>query len=210
MATRTRVKICGITRAEDARLAARFGADAIGLVFYAPSARSVDIAQAQAIVQALPPFITVVGLFVDPEAEAVQAVLDAVPLDLLQFHGNESPAFCGQFSRPYIKAVPMAEAVDLADYAASYDQARGLLVDSHGAGKQGGSGMTFDWSRLPRACDKPIILAGGLHPGNVAEAIRRTRPYAVDVSSGVESARGIKDPAKIEHFMRSVVGEDHD
>lgn len=201
---RTRVKICGITRPQDGLDAARAGADAIGLVFYPPSPRSVDIDPAQVIVAALPAFVTVVGLFVDPEPAWVARVLHGVPLDLLQFHGTESPAYCRQFGRPYIKAVAMSAAVDLADQAALYHDARGLLLDTYDPRLPGGTGRSFDWSRVPADLGLPLVLAGGLNPDNVADAIRVTRPWAVDVSGGVERAKGIKDPDRINAFFRGV------
>jgi phosphoribosylanthranilate isomerase len=205
---RTRVKICGITRVEDGLAAAAAGADAIGLVFYPRSSRWVEPAAAANIVAALPPFVTTVGLFLDAEAGFVREVMARVPLDLLQFHGAESPSYCNGFGRPYIKAVPMAETDDVAGYARRFGEARALLLDSHGGGRIGGTGERFDWERIPDTPGKPLILAGGLDPANVAEAIRRVRPYAVDVSSGVESARGIKDTVLIQAFMQTVTGTD--
>lgn len=202
--TRTRAKICGITRPQDGVLAAVNGADAIGLVFYERSPRVVGVEQACAVIAALPPFVTSVGLFVNAQAAEVERVLAEVPLDLLQFHGDETPDYCRQFSRPYIKAVRMAEGVDLALLAQQYAEARGLLVDSYQRGIPGGTGHTFDWARIPGGLDKPIILAGGLGPENIEQAVRRVRPYAVDVSSGVEAARGIKDADRIAAFMRGV------
>jgi phosphoribosylanthranilate isomerase len=207
---RTRAKICGITRIEDAIAAASAGADAIGLVFYAPSPRDVDIDRAAEICAALPPFVTTVGLFVNAAEEEVHGVLDSVPLDLLQFHGNESAAYCQRFSRPYIKAVRMAEGVDLNTVAAEYSGARALLLDSYQKGVPGGTGHAFDWARVPADLDKPVILAGGLDPDNVAGAIRQVHPYAVDVSSGVEADKGIKDAEKIIAFMRGVETADGD
>lgn len=201
---RTRVKICGITRVEDALAAAEAGADAIGLVFYARSPRAVGIEQARAIVAALPPFVSVVGLFVDARPEAVRAVLDALPIDLLQFHGDECGADCGGFGRPYLKAIKMRADVDVAAYARAYPDAAGFLLDAHQEGVAGGTGQRFDWTQVPRDFDRPLILAGGLEPGNVAEAIRRVRPYGVDVSSGVERSKGIKDAAKISAFLKEV------
>jgi phosphoribosylanthranilate isomerase len=201
---RTRVKICGITRLEDARAAAALGADAIGLVFHAASARAVEPAQAREIWAALPPFVTVVGLFVDPDPARVQGVLAELRLDALQFHGDECPADCVRYGLPFLKAVPMATATDVAAYAATYPEASGFLLDSHGAGRSGGSGESFDWGRWPQDLDRPLVLAGGLGPDNVAEALARTRPYGVDVSSGVERSPGIKDPAKIAAFIDEV------
>lgn len=202
--TRTRAKICGITRPADGVLAAANGADAIGLVFFAQSPRVVSGEQAREVIAALPPFVTSVGLFVNAEVAAVERILAEVPLDLLQFHGDESPEYCRQFARPYIKAVRMAEGVDLAAVAERYAGAKALLVDSYQQGVPGGTGHTFDWARIPHGMDKPIILAGGLGPENIEQAVRQVRPYAVDVSSGVEAARGIKDANRIAAFMRGV------
>lgn len=207
---RTRAKICGITRTEDASAAASAGADAIGLVFYAKSPRAVTAEQAAAICAVLPPFITAVGLFVNADAEEVEAVLKKVPLDLLQFHGDESADYCRGFSRPYIKAVRMTEGVDLRAVANEHTSAQGLLVDSYQKGVPGGTGHTFDWAAIPDGLGKPVILAGGLVPDNVTDAIRQVRPYAVDVSSGVEQEKGIKDADKIIAFMRGVETADGD
>lgn len=201
-----RVKICGITRIEDGLAAAAAGAAAIGLVF-ADSPRRVAAEVAHAIAVALPPFIKVVGLFVDAPAEAVQAVLGRVPLDLLQFHGRETPEYCRQFGRPYIKTIHIKEGVDAVAAAGRYPDAAGMLFDAFHPQLAGGSGTTFDWSRVPRTLDRPVILAGGLTPENVAEAVRIVRPYAVDVSSGVESSKGIKDAARIAAFIRAATAE---
>ena len=201
---RTRVKICGITRPEDGVMTARLGADAIGLVFYPPSPRFVNPEQAWRIVMALPPFITTVGLFVNAEPAAVRAVLSVVPLTLLQFHGDEEPDYCAAFGWPYLKAVPMGAGADVYDYEQRFATAAGLLLDSHGGAQTGGSGRGFDWARIPAERHKPLILAGGLHPGNVAAAIRQVRPEAVDVSSGVEAAKGVKDGALIRAFLQGV------
>lgn len=205
---RTRVKICGITRPEDGIVAASAGADAIGLVFYAKSPRHVTPQQARAIINALPPFVTTVGLFVDASKETIEGVLREVPLDTLQFHGEESPEFCASFNRPYFKAISMREGIDLRGEAERFSSASALLVDTFQAGVPGGSGVSFDWSRLPIDLPKPLILAGGLNPDNVAQAIIQAHPYAVDVSSGVEAAKGIKDAEKIAAFMRGVVKAD--
>lgn len=204
----TRVKICGITRAEDGLAAAASGADAIGLVFWPESPRFVTLEQAQAVVGTLPPFITVVGVFVDPEPERVEASIAAARLDLLQFHGDEPPQFCRQFSRSYIKAVRVREGMDLLQYASRYRQARGLLLDAFVAGTMGGAGVGFDWSLIPKELPLPVILSGGLSAGNVGRAIEGVRPWGVDVSSGVEAAKGIKDSRKITEFMRGVRGAD--
>ncbi len=201
---RTRVKVCGITRADDALAAADLGADAIGLVFYPPSPRAVDIGQARNIVRAVPPFVTVVALFVNPSAEDVAAVLRAIPTDLLQFHGSEAPQDCLRFGRPYIKAIPMRHDADLTRSARDYESARALLLDTYKEGVPGGTGSRFDWSMIPDDVGKPVILAGGLTVENVASAIRQVRPYAVDVSGGVEASKGIKDARKIAAFIREV------
>ena len=201
---RTRSKICGITRPQDGISAAANGADAIGLVFYGKSPRSVDIEQARAVIAALPPFVTSVGLFVNAEVAEVENVLAGLPLDLLQFHGDETPEYCRQFERPYIKAVRMAEGIDLESVAEQYAEAKALLVDSYQKDVPGGTGHTFDWARIPEGLGKPVILAGGLGPDNIEQAVRQVRPYAVDVSSGVEAAKGIKDVDKIAAFMRGV------
>jgi phosphoribosylanthranilate isomerase len=201
---RIRVKICGITRVEDALAAAAFGADAIGLVFVEASPRCVSAERARAIAAALPPFISVVGLFVDAPATRIHEVLGQVPLDLLQFHGRETPEECRQFGRPYIKAVRMAPDVDLAAEARRYAQAAGLLLDAYDPQLAGGTGATFDWTRVPPDLGKPVILAGGLTPENVARAIQAVRPYAVDVSSGVEQSKGVKDAAKVAAFVEAV------
>lgn len=201
---RTRVKICGITRIEDATAAARAGADAIGLVFEPKSPRCVNLDQALAIARAVPPFVTVVGLFVDPAPDAVEAILGRVRLDLLQFHGGETPEQCRRYHRPYIKAIHMRPDVNLPEQARRYADAEGLLLDTAVADVAGGSGRRFDWSRIPGDVGKPVILAGGLTPENVAEAVRTVRPFAVDVSSGVERSRGVKDPDKIVAFLEAV------
>ena len=201
---RTRVKICGITRVEDGRYAAQLGADAIGLVFYAASPRAVNIEMAQAICAELPPFVTKVGLFVNALPNEIRAVLNAVPLDLLQFHGDETAVECEGFGRPYIKALRMAIGVDVLAALKAFDGAAGILLDSYQAGVPGGTGQTFDWSRVPDQTEQPIILAGGLTPQNVATAIEQVRPFAVDVSGGVEAAKGIKDRDKMTAFMNEV------
>jgi len=201
---RTRVKICGITRTEDALAAAAAGADAIGLVFDPNSPRAVNVEQARNIASAVPPFVTVVGLFVDAAPDAVRSVLNCVPLALIQFHGAETPEQCRAYGRPYIKAIRMHPNVDLRAEEARFGEAAGLLLDTFVPDRAGGSGHVFDWTRVPVERAKPVILAGGLSAGNVAEAIRRTRPDAVDVSSGVEARQGIKDPAKIAAFLRAV------
>ena len=204
---RCRVKICGITSVADALMVCHAGVDAIGLVFYPKSKRNVQLAQAAEICRALPPFVTTVGLFLDAQADFVREVLNSVPLDVLQFHGSESPEYCAQFPRPYLKAVGMkgiTEHGGLAAYAARYPDAQGFLVDSHAPGAAGGTGEVFDWTQVPHTFPKPLILAGGLTPENVAQAIRVTQVYAVDVSSGVESSPGVKGAALVETFMQAV------
>lgn len=201
-----RSKICGITRVEDALAAAAAGADAIGLVFYAKSPRAVSVEQARQIIAALPPFVTTVGLFVDVERDELRQILAQVPLDLLQFHGNESAEQCEGHGRPYIKALRVKAGDDVAAQVARYPGAAGVLLDTFVEGVPGGTGLAFDWSLVPAGLSKPVILAGGLTPENVAAAIARVRPYAVDVSGGVESAKGIKDADKIRAFIRAAQG----
>lgn len=200
----TRIKICGITRPEDALAVAASGADALGLVFHEKSPRHVTFQQAARVAAVVPPFVTVVGLFVNPSEEDVREVLRQVPLDTLQFHGEEEPAFCARFGRPWIKAIRVRRDVDLIQCAARYADAQGLLLDAFVEGAHGGTGAMLDWALIPPAMPLPLILAGGLHAGNVAEAVRLVRPYAVDVSSGVEAGRGIKDAAKIAAFINEV------
>jgi phosphoribosylanthranilate isomerase len=199
-----RIKICGITRIEDALAAAELGADAIGLVFYQRSPRRVTIEQAGEIIGALPPFITTVGLFVDAAAHEVEHVLAQLPLDLLQFHGDEPADYCEAFARPYIKALRMRPGLMLAQAAGEYATARGILLDTYVEGVPGGTGQAFTWSAVPDDVKMPIILAGGLNAVNVAEAITTVRPWAVDVSGGVETARGIKDVALMTAFVEAV------
>jgi len=206
---RTRIKICGITQPAEAILIAKAGVDAIGLVFYPPSPRHIEIEQAEAVIAALPPFVTTVALFMDASREAVQQVLECLPIDLLQFHGVESEPFCASFGRPYIKSVPMGESQDVASYAARYPMAQALLLDSNALGVAGGGGECFDWQRMPRDLAMPLILAGGLKPENVAEAIAITAAYGVDVSSGVEREKGVKDPALMLRFIDEVNRVDH-
>ena len=199
-----RVKICGITSVTDAHNAAAAGADALGFVFYEKSSRYISAEKAAEICNVLPPFVTSVGLFMNADREQVEQTLSVVSLDLLQFHGGETPEFCRSFGRPYIKAVGIDGMNDFAEYADQYPDALGILVDSHALGKAGGTGETFDWKLLPKNYSKPIILAGGLNPENVAEACRETSVYALDLSSGVESSPGIKSKAKIDALMREV------
>lgn len=200
----TRIKCCGMTRVEDALLACQLGADAIGMVFTARSCRRVTLEQAGAIRRVLPPFVSTVALFMDDEADWVREVVQAIQPDLLQFHGGESDDWCAQFGRPYLKAVAMGEGAAALPRLRAYPRARGLLLDGHGLGESGGSGKAFDWSLMPRDLPQPLILAGGLVPGNVAEAIRVARPWGVDVASGIESAPGIKDAGKLRDFIQAV------
>jgi phosphoribosylanthranilate isomerase len=204
---RTRVKICGITRPQDAAAAAEAGADAIGLVFYPPSPRFLSVERAREIASALPPFVQAVALFVNADAAQVAQVIGRVHPAMLQFHGEETPAFCGQFGLPYVKACRVAPGVDLLKYLAEFPAASGWLLDAH-VEEYGGVGASFDWSLVPRRLERPLVLSGGLTQGNVGAAIRKVKPWAVDVSSGVESAKGIKDAAKIAAFIAEVRNAD--
>jgi len=201
---KTRIKICGITRVVDALAAARLGAAAIGLVFYHGSPRAVTAAQAAEIIKALPPFVVPVGLFVNADADFVRETVAVAPVQLLQFHGDESPGFCEEFGLPFLRALRVRAETDLLQYAREFHAAKGLLLDAWVEGVHGGTGATFDWALIPPDLPLPVILSGGLNPGNVEQAVRRVRPWAVDVSSGVESAKGIKDAAKIEAFINGV------
>ena len=201
----TKVKICGITRSEDAHAAVDAGAHALGFVFYRPSLRYIEPAAARDIISGLPPFSANVGLFVDPERAFVSAVLAAVPLDVIQFHGDEDPEFCGSFGRPYIKAVGMKPGIDLHEACRRHAGASALLLDSHSETAPGGTGASFDWSIIPPDMSRPVILAGGLTVANVRRAIDLCGPYAVDVSSGVELDKGIKDKGAINNFLREVL-----
>lgn len=201
---RTRIKICGVTRPEDLQAAARLGVDAIGLVFYPRSPRCLTLSQARELARAAPAFLTVTGLFLDATRDDVQRTLDEVRLGLLQFHGTEPPEFCRAFGQPYIKAVAMGAQPNLMDYVRRYHDAAALLLDNHASGQPGGTGEVFDWSAVPRVISMPLILAGGLRASNVAAAVRQVQPYGVDVSSGVESAPGIKDAAKMAEFVCEV------
>jgi phosphoribosylanthranilate isomerase len=200
----TRIKICGITRVEDGLVAARAGADAIGLVFAAKSPRRVSPEQAGAIAAALPPFVTTVALFVNPAEDDVRQVISRVRPDCLQFHGEETPDFCNAFGLPWLKAVRVKLGVDLLQFAAVYAGAQGLLLDAYSPVAHGGTGERFDWGLIPPGLSAPVVLAGGLAPANVSEAVGMVRPWAVDVSSGVESTPGIKDAAKIAVFIEEV------
>ena len=200
-----RIKVCGLTRAEDVQAAVAAGVDAIGLVFYPESPRHVTIAQAVTLCREIPPFVTIVGLFVNASRAEVHRVVESVPLNLLQFHGDETMDQCEGFGLPYLRAARVRPGVDLLEFASQFPSARALLLDTW-TPAYGGSGESFDWSLVPASCPLPVILSGGLTPDNVAEAIRQVRPVAVDVSSGVESAKGIKDAAKIRAFVSAVRG----
>ena len=202
--SRTRIKICGITRPEDGLKAAEAGADAIGLVFYAPSPRAIDIDVAKRIIAVLPPFVGVVGLFVNETPRRVKEVLSTLSLTMLQFHGDETAADCELYDCPYIKAVRMCEKADLLNIQFNYPTASALLLDSYTRGQRGGTGQVFDWNRIPKGLSTPIILAGGLSSKNVAGAIGTVRPFAVDVSGGVESKPGVKSTKKIQQFISAV------
>jgi len=201
---RTRVKICGITKPEDGVRAARLGADAIGMVFYEASSRFVTVEQARKIAAALPPFVTTVGLFVNAAESEIRRILVQFSLDLLQFHGNESPEECEKYDKPYIKAIHMKEGVDLLSAEKQYRGASGLLLDTYKEGHPGGTGERFDWKMVPDEITKPVILAGGLTPENVAVAVNKIKPYSVDVNSSVESEKGIKDLGKVGKFIQAV------
>jgi len=200
----TRIKCCGMTRTQDALLAAQLGADAIGVVFAARSKRRVTLAQAASIVAAMPAFVTTVALFMDDDAALVRQVIDEVRPTLLQFHGRESDAWCRQFGQPFLKAIAMGEGASALATVDDYPHAQGVLLDGHGADEAGGSGRTFDWSLVPPSLAPRLILAGGLTADNVGAAIRTARPWAVDAASGIESAPGIKDPARLAAFIAAV------
>jgi len=206
--TRTRVKICGVRDEATAQVAAEAGADAIGLVFHKPSPRYLQAKAAARIMQSLPPLVMGVGLFVDLPADDIKAILREVRLDMLQFHGDEPPEYCEQFGVPWIHVAKMGQGVDLLEYAGRFSRAKALILDADVPGEAGGTGRAFDWTSIPRKLPLPLILSGGLTPQNVGRAVREVRPWAVDVSSGVESSRGVKDPARIVEFIRSVRSED--
>jgi phosphoribosylanthranilate isomerase len=202
--SRTRIKFCGITRVEDAMRASVMGVDAIGMVFTPRSRRCVAVERARAIRSAVPPFVDVVALFMDDERAWIEEVIARVQPDFLQFHGSESPAECASYGRPYLKAIAMGEGAGALERLGDYADARALLLDGHGLGEAGGGGQTFDWSLIPAGGRQPLILAGGLDPSNVARAIAVARPWAVDVSSGIESSPGVKDPAAMRAFIDAV------
>jgi len=206
--THTRIKICGVTTTADAAAVAAAGADAVGLVFYSGSPRAVTPAQAAEIVRAVPPFVSVVALFVNEPAESIRRIVDSLPINLVQFHGDESAEFCQQFQRPWIKALQVREGVDLPARSAAFAQARGILLDSWQEGLHGGTGKTFDWDLARRHLPLPLVLAGGLDEHNVGAAIAQLRPAAVDVSGGVEQAPGRKDAGKIKRFVAAVRAAD--
>lgn len=205
VANRIRVKICGITRPEDALAAAKAGADAIGLVFYEPSPRAVTIEQAKLIIKKLPAFVTTTALFVDADPVLIKQVIDEVKIDLLQFHGEETAEFCSQFSRPYIKAVAMQADTDVVQLAKIYKDARALLLDTYKPGVPGGTGEVFNWQWIPKSLMKPIVLAGGLTPENIQRALDIPNVWAMDVSGGVELEKGIKSPQKITDFIQATL-----
>lgn len=198
------MKICGITNLDDALAAAEAGADALGFVFYPPSPRHIEIVSAKSIMAHLPPFVTTVGLFVDADVTFMQQVLAELPLDLLQFHGDETEAECSRWARPYIKAVRMQEDTDLVEVCQTYHSCRGILLDAFVEGIPGGTGQTFDWNTIQQNLSRPIVLAGGLKPSNVTVAVQSVKPWAVDVSGGVEASKGIKDHALIKAFITGV------
>ena len=198
-----RIKICGLTRSQDVRSAVDAGADAIGLVFYPPSPRYVDLQKAVALARHVPPLVTIVGLFVNADPDVIKQTLASVPIHLLQFHGDEDENYCRQFDRPYIKAARVKTGMDLLQYAAEFPSAQAILLDAF-VEEYGGGGKVFDWALIPHGLSKPIILSGGLDAGNVGEAILRVQPAAVDVSSGVEASRGVKDAGKIRSFVGAV------
>lgn len=202
--TRTRIKICGITQPEEALLIAKLGADSIGLNFHSKSPRFIGLDAARKIRHAMPPFVTITALFMDETEEWISQVLSTVYPDSLQFHGLESEPVCAEWKQPYLKAIPMASTTDVEAYANRYLSAQGFLFDSNLAGRQGGSGDTFDWSKIPLSFDRPLVLAGGLNPANVADAVSQVRPWGVDVSSGVEKFRGVKDINLINQFFQEV------
>ena len=204
MISRTRIKICGISRLCDAQLVADLGGDAIGLVFHSQSPRAVEVDSAVKIRQAMPPFVTVTALFMNENESWVRQVMEKVQPDCIQFHGEETPEFCRQWSRPFIKAIPMGSVKDASRYAQQFPGAQGFLLDSNVAGRQGGSGDTFDWSKIPSTFDFPLVLAGGLNPSNVAAAIIQVKPWGIDVSSGVEQSKGIKNSELIVQLFNEV------
>ncbi len=201
---RTRIKICGFTDTEQAQWAARMGIDALGLVFYPPSPRAIDSSQAQAIIRCLPPFITIVALFVNETAERINQILKHTGIDMIQFHGDESPEFCRSFTRPFIKAIRVREDTDIIAESKRYAGARGLLLDAWHPDNHGGTGTQFNWDQIPKQCELPLILAGGLTPDNIQYALQTSQLDTVDISSGVESAKGQKSPEKMATFLQQI------
>jgi phosphoribosylanthranilate isomerase len=204
---RTRIKICGLTREQDVAAAVAAGADAIGFVFFPQSPRHLEIDRAAALVRSVPPFVTRVGLFVNPDPQVLSETLAAVPLDVVQYQGDETPEFCESQGYPYVKVARMRPGIDLVEFARSYPSARGLLLDAY-VESYGGAGQMFDWSLVPKSMPLPVVVAGGLTAANVGSAIRQLRPWGVDVSSGVEAAKGIKDADKIRAFVAAVKDAD--
>lgn len=198
----TRIKFCGMTRTEDVQRAIELGVDALGFVFVKESARCLTIGQARKLIEKVPPFVVAVGLFMDTEPCAIEDIIRHTGLNLLQFHGSENEEFCRQFRMPYLKAVPVGSTDSVAGFCAGFSSASGFVLDSHAAGQMGGTGKTFAWHRIPQSLDRPVVLAGGLTPENVAQAVREARPYAVDVSSGIETTQGIKDTGKMKQFIK--------
>jgi phosphoribosylanthranilate isomerase len=203
MPSRTRIKICGLTRESDVDTAVDAGADAVGFVFYERSARHVAVERAAQLARRLPAFVTPVGLFVNASPAVIAEAVQAIPQLVLQFHGDETPSDCAVARRPYLRAARMAPGFDLLDFAARYPDAQALLLDAYVEG-YGGGGKVFDWSLIPTDVSRPVVLSGGLHAGNVVEGILRVRPWAVDVSSGVEAVKGVKDPAAVRRFCEAV------
>lgn len=208
---RTRIKFCGITQLSDALEAVRLGVDALGFVFYPPSPRNIEVEKAAEIIAQLPAFVSCVGLFVNSSQKSIQQVLQSTAIDTLQFHGDESAEECQRYGKPYLKAIRMKQDINLESAAKEYSTASALLLDAYTQGVPGGTGETFDWARIPSSLSKPVILAGGLSIDNVAYAIQKVNPYAVDVSGGIElvleqgQAKGIKDAAKMAAFVNEVV-----
>ena len=202
MALRTRTKICGITRLDDAKASVRAGCDALGFVFYKESPRYIALDAFKVIVKELPPFVTKAGLFVNDDPAEIEEAIQSGLVNVLQFHGDETPDFCRQFNFPYIKAVAVSSSVDLIQYAKDFHDAEALLLDAYHEHLKGGTGQTFDWNLIPQSLSKPIVLAGGLNVDNVKEAIKKVKPYAVDVSGGVEESKGIKNSLKIQAFIK--------
>jgi len=199
-----RVKFCGMTRVRDVEIAASLGVDAVGFIFYKKSPRCVTVEKVKELLKALPPFVTSVGVFAEEDEKNIEAILKQVPLDLLQFHGKESPSFCAQFGKPYIKALPMKEGVDIISACLEYEDAKALLLDTYDPHQLGGQGRSFNWTLIPPQCPKPLILAGGLNVSNIKEAVNMVKPYGVDINSGIETKPGEKDETKMKAFMKEI------